>query len=260
MKHRLRRGVLAAGLALLAWTPVLAQEPDTWEAERLQASRPELERLLERYEAAGESRAYSDGLRTQARLQAARIRSRLEGGDFTAGDRILLVVEGLEQLSDTFAVRTGGTLSLPVVGEVSLRGVLRSEIESHLTERIAAVVLDPVVRARPLVRLAVLGSVARPGYYAVAADAHLSEALMLAGGPAPDAELDRMRIERGQVQVRSSEEVQEAIALGLTVDQLGLRAGDRLTVPTRGTWNAAELGRTALFSIPGILLALLTRL
>ena len=69
-------------------------------------------------------------------------------------NRILLLVEGEPSLSDTFTVGLGSTLILPAVGDVSLVGVLRSELQDYLARRLGQNLRDAVVRARAYVRLA----------------------------------------------------------------------------------------------------------
>ena len=108
------------------------------------------------------------------------------------GDRVLLRVEpGLtdsaRQQSDTLAVTPGPALLLPGVGELSLAGVRRVDIEPYLTRQLARFLKNPEVHARVLVRLSILGEVARPGFYAVPADAAVSDAIMAAGGPTRDS-------------------------------------------------------------------------
>jgi len=149
------------------------------------------------------------------------------------GDRVLLRVEpGLtdsaRQQSDTLAV-----LLLPGVGELSLAGVRRVEIEPYLTRQLARFLKNPEVHARVLVRLSILGEVARPGFYAVPADAAVSDAIMAAGGPTRDSKMGSARIERDAVQLWSGSQLQNAIARGLTVDQMRLRSGDCVIVPRR---------------------------
>lgn len=155
-------------------------------------------------------------------------------GDLQVGDRILLEVEGEPQLSDTFAVGPGLTLTLPVVGEIALAGVRRGELESYLTQQLARYLKDPVVRARALLRISILGEVERPGFYAVRADAVLADALMMAGGPTRDAKFDALRIERGETRIWDGKPLQEAIARGLTLEKMNLRTGDHVLVPRRG--------------------------
>jgi hypothetical protein len=54
--------------------------------------------------------------------------------------------------------------------------------------------------------------------------------LTLAGGPLPDADLTRIQIERNNHVVWDGSALQQAITLGRTVEQLGLRPGDRLDI------------------------------
>ncbi len=154
------------------------------------------------------------------------------------GDRVLLRVEpGLtdsaRQQSDTFTVTPGPALLLPGIGELSLAGVRRVDIEPYLTRRLARFLRDPAVHARVLVRLSILGEVARPGFYAVPADAAVTDAIMAAGGPTRDSKVGGARIERDAVQLWSGEQVQGAIARGLTLDQMKLRSGDCIIVRRR---------------------------
>jgi protein involved in polysaccharide export with SLBB domain len=248
MSFRLMAGLAAA---LLVAPPVSAQEP--WDPGRIQVTRADLEALLRRLDSATVSPTYSQPIRDRARTEAAQIRARLAQGDFQVGDRISLVVEGEQALSDTFAVRDGRVLRLPTVGDVALAGILRSELEDHLRVALAKYLRDPVVRARSLIRLSLLGEVGRPGFYVVPTDMVLSDALMLAGGPTGSANLTDVRIERSGQRVWGAAPLQDAIAQGRTLDQLDLRAGDQVVVPKKktGPFNEGTVRTVSLvLSIP----------
>src|SRR6267378_4574583 len=131
---------------------------------------------------------------------------------FQVGDRILLRVEGDSALSDTFTVVAGPALRLPAIGEISLAGVRRTDLEAHLTRELGRYLKDPVVQARALIRVSVVGEVTRPGYYAVPTDLVLADALMVAGGPTQDAKVDQLRILRGGSALWSGNRLQGAIA------------------------------------------------
>src|SRR2546425_4676933 len=150
---------------------------------------------------------------------------------FQVGDRILLHVEGDSALSDTFTVVAGPALRLPAIGEISLAGVRRTDLEAHLTRELGRYIKDPVVQARALIRISVVGEVTRPGYYAVPSDLVLADALMVAGGATKDARVDRLRILRGNASLWSGNALQTEIARGATLEDLGIRAGDRIQVP-----------------------------
>ena len=249
---------LLACLLLGAPVASAAQQPD-WDPGRVLVTREDLQNLLQRLEQAATSPTYSQPVRDRARADAALLRTRLTEGDFQVGDRILLVVEGEQALSDTFAVRDGRVLRLPTIGDVALAGVLRSELEPHLLATMAKFLRNPVVRARSLIRLSMLGEVARPGFYVVPTDMVITDALMLAGGPTPTARLQKLRIERGSELVWSEAPLQEAIAAGRTVEQLNLRAGDQVVVPRRGTgfFNESTLRTISiLLAIPAAIYGL----
>src|SRR2546423_4137363 len=101
---------------------------------------------------------------------------------FQVGDRILLHVEGDSALSDTFTVVAGPALRLPAIGEISLAGVRRTDLEAHLTRELGRYIQDPGGQARALIRVSLLGEVVRPGYHALPVDMVLADALMVAGG------------------------------------------------------------------------------
>jgi protein involved in polysaccharide export with SLBB domain len=175
-------------------------------------------------------------------------------GDFQPGDRILLRVEGDSALSDTFTVVAGPALRLPAIGEIPLAGVRRADLETHLTRELSRYLKDPVVHARALIRVSVLGEVVRPGFYAVPLDLVLADALMAAGGPTQDARVDRLRIVRGESALWGGAPLQSAMARGATLEQLGIRAGDRIEVPggrrdPESKWRIAGLIVTTLATV-----------
>src|SRR5438045_2486193 len=136
-------GVL--GTAMVA--PLAAQDVSGWDPRGTELKRAELDSLLARLNRAAQSSVYSEGLRRGALQQAKVVRERLQGGDFQPGDRILLRVEGETTLTDTFLVAAGPVVPLPppVSHDISLGGVLRSELAPYLTGQIASYVRNPVV-------------------------------------------------------------------------------------------------------------------
>ncbi len=211
-----------------------AQEPTgSWDPAEGQVTREQLSALLERMERAAESPAYSSVLREEARVHAARIRERLDQGDFRPGDRVYIRVEQHAELTDTFAVAADRALTLQGMGAVPLTGVLRSELDQRVLESVATIIRNPRVQTRSLVRLSLTGAVGRPGFHVVDSQALLSDVLMAAGGPSPNAKLDGIRVERNGEMLLASDVVREALNEGRTIDQLGLRDGDRVEIPSR---------------------------
>ncbi len=221
--------VMLAGAACSSNPPVLpvAQPGNTVR------TRAELQQQLRDHESTLASGQLSDDERQRVTMDAETIRSRLEYGDFRVGDRILFSVQGEANLPDTLTVAPGQIVEIPLFGEISVAGVLRSEIRDHMRSEVSRFVRDPVVQANGLMRLSILGAVGNPGFYSMPAETVLGEAIMVAGGPAGNANLEAVQIRRGVTVLMEDDLVFESFRQGLTLDQLNLQAGDQITVPDR---------------------------
>jgi protein involved in polysaccharide export with SLBB domain len=213
--------VVVGGLwALLGAAPLVAQDDSP--VDRPLATREELQAAMQR---AGASE------------EAAQIKARLAEGDFRRGDRIALMVQGEQALTDTFTVGSGADLMLPppTVGSLSLKGVLRSEIEPKLAEYVRRFRTNAVVRASPLLRLSIQGEVAKPGVYSVPADGRLADALMAAGGTTQFAKPNKASVER------NGRKMWQGSSFETDLDELRVKDGDQIVVdssrPGRGTDN-----------------------
>ena len=211
------RGIWALGLGigvLLLPRALGAQEDPRKVAERPLATREQLQAALS---SAGASDV------------ATRIKSRLSEGDFRRGDRIALMVQAESTLTDTFTVDNGAELILPppTTGSVSLKGVLRSELQSKMAEYIGRFKNNPIVRAQPLLRISVQGEVAKGGIYAVSADAQLADALMAAGGTTQFAKPNNVTI------ARNGKAFWHGSAFDTDLDALAVRDGDQIVVDSK---------------------------
>jgi protein involved in polysaccharide export with SLBB domain len=151
----------------------------------------------------------------------------------SAGDQVVLVVEGDTTLSKTFTVREGVLIDLPTIGPISLAGVPRAQIESHMNTQLAKYLRKPTVRARALVRIGVLGEVAHPGFYTVSPETGIADALAQAGGVTQLARIDALTINRNGMIQTDEEPARRALAAGTSIDQLGMVSGDQVVVPLR---------------------------
>ena len=164
-------------------------------------------------------------------VEASLLRSRLKTGDFQEGDRIVVVLESNPTATDTMQVRAGKILQFPRMAQVSLDGVLRSELNDALRSHLSKYLTNPDVRATPLLPLSVLGNVVHPGFFYAPADYLLRDLIMRAGGPAPDADVSKTEVRRAGRTIWNVKEVRAAFAEGLSLDRLHLRAGDEVYVP-----------------------------
>ena len=231
--------LFALGLVTAAAPAAGAQCADC--SDRAQVTRADLEAQAKAAEQVAASANETAERRHAKEREAAQIRDRLRMGDFMPGDRIVVSVDGDESLTDTFTVRAGQLVTLPNLPELSLQGVLRAEVEPHLQRHIERYVRNPVVRAHALVRLAVLGQINNPGFYALRSDALFSDIVMTAGGPTREADLSRMTVRRGDDELMSRQSVQAAMSAGTTLSHLGLRSGDEIVVGERPRRNYSQI-------------------
>jgi hypothetical protein len=232
---RLVAQALAALVALaLGNGPARGQAARAAEGQRELETRAELE---------AEARTAEQQNRTS---EAWLLRTRLQRGDFQEGDRIVVMLLGSTTFNDTILVRVGKMLPLPRMGEVPLEGVLRSELNDRISSHLARFLRDTSVRATPLVRLAVLGQVQRPGFYYTSADVLVSDMLMKAGGPGGDADLNNVVIRRAGDTIWNAKDTRTAMTDGLSLERLHLRAGDELYVNQQKHTNWMGIMQVAL--------------
>lgn len=225
---------ISCALLLAAVNASFAQNGPQWNPAELHATRSQLEQLLQQYESSAGSGAYSQKLRERAKYEASLIRRRLDEGDFQVGDRISLLVENEPTLSDTLSVASDISVLLPTGEKISLKRVLRSEVQEKMEGAIARVVKQPTVRTETYLRIGILGAVAKQGFYELPSDALLTDVLMQVGFP-NEASLPKIRVERDRKTIWDGEPLQAALTEGRTLDQLSLRAGDVINVPVQST-------------------------
>jgi protein involved in polysaccharide export with SLBB domain len=249
MNRRIRNVAAVAIVAMALPAYASGQVARVVDTPGTHMSRAQLEQVLAELEQ--QVRGEASGTNSEAAGTTANlIRQRLRDGDLQVGDRVILHVETQPQLTDTFTVSMGRVLLLPEVGEVPLQGVLRAELQDHLAEHVGRLFRNVSVRARPLIRVEVMGAIGRPGFYMLSSDMLLSDVLMVAGGPTARANLQRIRMQRADRVIWSGAELRRAMAEGRTLDQLSLSAGDRIEVPEkRNSWDVVQ---RSLWVVSGI--------
>ena len=115
------------------------------------------------------------------------------------GDRLRIEVFGQRNLSNTYAVDGNGTISMPLIGPISVRGLTPAQTEIKLERKLGQSYLrNPNVtveiqRHRPFF---VLGEVTRSGQYAFVSGMTAQTAVAIAGGFTPRASRERVRVTR----------------------------------------------------------------
>jgi polysaccharide biosynthesis/export protein len=117
----------------------------------------------------------------------AEARSIAEAYRFASGDRITINVFGHTDLSGDFLVDGAGSVSLPLVGAISIGGLTVQESEQEIVRRLSnGYVRQPAVSVRinELTPIYVVGDVKTPGSYPYRYGASVLSAIALAGGVA----------------------------------------------------------------------------
>ena len=125
-------------------------------------------------------------------------------GAFTigVGDLVSVVVFDNDKLSVRGRVRADGMLSVPLLNDVPVGGHTPQEVSADVEKRLKDknLVLNPrvnvLVEDVPAVKITVIGSVARPGNYAMDQGSGVAEALAGAGGLTDFAKKDRIFVVR----------------------------------------------------------------
>ncbi|WP_267432683.1 polysaccharide biosynthesis/export family protein [Sphingomonas sp. GM_Shp_1] len=101
------------------------------------------------------------------------------------GDKVRVNVYREPELSGEFAVGGAGSIAMPLIGEVPVKGLTRAQVEAELTKRLGnGYVRNPSVSVEvyDFRTFAILGEVQRPGAYPAREGTTLTSAVALAGG------------------------------------------------------------------------------
>jgi polysaccharide export outer membrane protein len=154
-----------------------------------------------------------------------------------AGDVISISVWKEPELQAEVLVRPDGGLSFPLAGDMMAAGLTVQQLTAQLDERLRIYIPKPVVTVALKLnggnRLYVLGKVNRPGEFPFAKPIDVMQALALAGGTTPFAELNDIQVLRrtGEKQVSIRFRYAE-VSKGHDLEQnVLLHSGDTVVVP-----------------------------
>jgi len=231
---------VCAVLSVAGWTAtataIEAQQPPT---PLQRASRNDLNARVEAIQRNLSAGNLKDKDRTRLQAEAAALKLRLSEGDFHPGDRFLItIIQDASTRPDTATVRDSLLVSIIGLPDLSLQGTLRSELNEKLTAHVARFLRNSSVRSIVFTRVAILGGVLRPGYYAVPPDQPIGDLLMVAGGTAPEARLNELQVNRGSATLISVKDSRKALREGRTLEQLDVQSGDEIKIPLKRKVNA----------------------
>ena len=157
-------------------------------------------------------------------------------------------------LSGEYVVEEDGSVHLPLIGAVEVAGLTLGEVRALLREAYSRTIKEPVVQITPVFPVSVLGAVVRPSLYRITPTESLFDVISLAGGFAPGAEQDEVRIIRDGLVIEL--DATETLERGI---DLGLRSGDRIFV-SRDRWAFGMRDILFVLQSIGLIITLTDRL
>lgn len=156
-------------------------------------------------------------------------------GSLRPGDVLRVVVFREKELSGEFTIDAQGYVQIPGIGVVMVGGLTPVQVTGKLREQLVTKgFTDPDIAVQPMVRISVLGEVAKPSLYPVEPGTNLIQLLTIAGGPTPRADLKHTRVVRDG---RSFNVDLEAALAGSAGGLVVLNSHDYVVVPPKSGFN-----------------------
>lgn len=144
------------------------------------------------------------------------------------GDALRVLVKDEPALSGEFPVTESGSVLLPEVGLVAVSGESFGEVERRLRAAYERYLVAPVISVTPLVRIAVVGEVRKPGLFGVDPTQTVADVLASAGGLTPSGNGNRIVLVRDGRRRRLRLDPGEPALMGT------LQSGDQIMVAKQG--------------------------
>lgn len=166
-------------------------------------------------------------------------KSMTEDSNYSIGPEDVLTVDVWKEpeISRTVPVRRDGKISLPLLNDVQAAGLTPTQLSSEIEEKLHDSILKPqvtvIVTQMSSQRIYILGQVTRGGAYPLAPDLTAVQALSIAGGFTPFANVKKiyiMRTENGENKILPIN--YKELASGRKPQQnIHLKPGDTIVVP-----------------------------
>ena len=135
---------------------------------------------------------------------AERKRQNIDAEDYVLqpGDQIDITFEDYPEFNVSAVVQDRGSITIPLVGDISVEGITRGQLSELIVKRLSGYVTTsavPVIKIKGALeqKVIVLGSVTGQGSYAATVPVSAFQALAMAGGPSSTADLRNIRVFRG---------------------------------------------------------------
>lgn len=175
-----------------------------------------------------------------------------------AGDRIRVEIFRLPQYSGEQEVLVNGSINLPKVGSILVQGLTLEQAAAAIAAKYtsARILREPLITVSLLtprpIRIGIAGEINRPGSYTIPIEGSrlptLTQVLKLAGGITQAADLRNVqlnRVQQGGSQQAIAVDLWQLVQTGDLNNDLTLRDGDTIFIPTASEINLAEAPQLA---------------
>ena len=165
-------------------------------------------------------------------------------GEFLLGpeDVLIVTVWKNQDLSREVVIRPDGMISMPLIGDVPAANVTANNLAKRISDRLTEYMASPIVSVQlkevNSYFIYVLGEVTKPGKYPLKSYANVMQGISLAGGFAPFAKKNKIKVLRATTngssekhQIEIPVEYDDILKGNAIVGNFYLRSGDVIAVP-----------------------------
>ena len=141
------------------------------------------------------------------------------------------------EISRTVPVRRDGKISLPLLNDLQAAGLTPTQLGAEIGEKLRATIVHPqvtvIVAQMSSLKIYILGQVIRGGAYPLVPDMTVMQALSIAGGFTPYANLKKLYVMRSENGAQKIYPInyKEVISGRKTEQNIHLKPGDTIVVP-----------------------------
>lgn len=171
----------------------------------------------------------------------------------SANDIMNITVYGEPDLSVTVRVSNEGKIIYPLLGTIKAAGLTTDELEKNITDLLAKdYMVNPQVSifVKEYVKISILGEVKNPGSYQMKENLTLTQAIALAGGFAPAAKTDAIKIIRAMGDKKDTIVVDVGQIINKEVADIEIRGNDTIMVEQYGRFSImGQVARPGVYDL-----------
>ena len=171
------------------------------------------------------------------------------------GDEVRILLWGRVNANYNLVVDRNGNITIPQVGPIPVAGQTFEQMSKHLikqAEQFVGANIDVTMGALKSIPVFILGDVRRPGAYTTGSFATITDALLIAGGPAGIGTMRSIQLRRKD-KVITTFDLYDLLLKGDKSKDVMLQAGDVIFVPIAGpiVGIAGNVKRPAIYELKG---------